>query len=233
MKPKRRKRSAHAVARPAQPKTVIKYRKKAGRVSKRIFRARRDDSLEMRKLIRGSIAVGVGMVVAKAAVNKLTAGGSETERWSWPNIMMAAGSALVVAFAGGAILKLKKPTVAMVAMGGIGLALYKIFTTKLAPRWSWSESWFGGEDEIDPAMLGTGARANDEIEVFDYEAAGALPGQMLGQTNAGGLVVPYNPYMGMGQTDSGGRLVPYNPNMGADNYGQLSRRLAAGYPGSY
>lgn len=228
-----KKRKAKKKASPAvryRTKTVTKYRTRRAplRIKTKTIR-RRDESLNLNKIVRGSIAAGFGMVVAKVAVNKLTSGGSETERWSWPNIFMAAGSALVVAFAGGALLKLKKPTVATIAMGGVGLALYKIFTTKLAPKWGWTESWFGGEDEIDPAMLGYGA---DEIDVLDYDSGvGSLPGQVMGATNAGGLSVPFNPYMGA--TDTGGKVLPYNPYMGAADYGQMSRRVASGYPGSY
>lgn len=229
-----KKKRASKKASPAvryRTKTVTKYRtRRAPLRVKRKSAKRRDDSLNLNKIIRGSVAAGFGMVVAKVAVNKLTSGGSETERWSWPNIFMAAGSALVVAFAGGALLKLKKPTVATIAMGGVGLAIYKIFTTKIAPKWGWTESWFGADEEIDPAMLGFGA---EEYDVLDYDSGvGSLPGQtMLGATNAGGLTVPFNPYMGA--TDTGGREVPFNPYMGSADYGKMSRRIASGYPGSY
>lgn len=188
------------------------------------------DTLEIRKIIRGSVAAAAGMLIAKVAVNKLTPGGSETERWSWPNIAMAAGSSIAVAFALGAIFKLKKPTVAMIAVGGGALAAYKLFTTKLAPKWGWSESWFGAdENAIHPDFLGAGA---DEFEVVDYSASmpadqsvGYIPG--VGATNAGGKVVPYNP--NMGATNAGGKVVPYNPNMGFDgsNDGASARAIRA------
>ena len=213
-------------------RTVTKYRTRSAskRVAKRVSR-RREEPLNIGKIIRGSVAAGAGMVIAKVAVNKLTAGGSETERWSWPNIFMAGGAALVAAFAGGALLKLKKPTVALVATGGCALALYKVFTCKIAPKWGWSESWFGAdEDAIHPDFLGAG---EDDFEVIDYEpSVGYLPGQGVGDTDAGGQVVAYNP--NMGATDTGGQVVAFNPNMGAaGEFRTLQRRVANAYPGSY
>jgi len=230
-KRKTRKKSASPVTR-WRTRTVTKIKTRRAprrRVAKRVTR-RREEPLNFQKVIRGSIAAAAGMVIAKAAVNKLTAGGSETERWSWPNIAMAAGSAMVAAFAGGALLKLKKPTVAMVATGGVALAVYKIFTTKLAPKWGWSESWFGADDvAIHPDFLGAG---EDEYEVLDYQANGVgyLPG--YGATDSGGQLVPFNP--SMGASDAGGQVVSFNPNMGAANdYRLLQRKVAASYPGSY
>ena len=183
--------------------------------------------MNVSKIVRASAAAAFGMVVAKVAVNKLTEGGSETVRWTWPNIFMAAGSSLVVAFAAGALFKLKKPTVALIATGGCALALYKIFTCKLAPKWGWTESWFGAdEDVIHPDFMS----AADEYETIDYTPSnvGYLPGQVgLGATNTGGRVVAYNP--NMGATDTGGNVVPYNPNMGQIDYSQYSQRVEAAY----
>jgi hypothetical protein len=187
--------------------------------------------LNIQKIVRGSVAAGVGMVIAKVAVNKLTTGGSETERWSWPNIFMAGGASMVAAFAAGALFKLKKPTVALVATGGVALALYKVFTCKIAPKWGWSESWFGADDDVNihPDFLGAG---EDEFEVVDYEpSVGYLPGQ-YGATDSGGQVVAFNPNMGAANT--GGQVVPFNPNMGfGDSYQAASRRVAGDYPGGY
>lgn len=231
----RRKRKTTSRTAPRRAKTrtrtvtqyVTRYRQR--RAAKRVSRPRRiDDSLQIGKIVRGSFAAAFGMIVAKVSVNKLTSGGSETELWSWPNIFMAAGSSIVVAFACGTLLKMKKPTVAMIAMGGVGLSFYKAFTTKFAPQWTWTKDWFGADADINPELMGAG-----EFEVVDYAPAmGAMPGQaMLGATNAGGQTVPFNP--AMGATDSGGQLVAYNPNMGAADYAQLSRRTARAYPGSY
>lgn len=231
-KPKKAKKKATSPATRWRTRTVTKYRSRRAPLKVRRRKSnpgRRDDSLDVRKIVRASLAAGCGMIIAKVAVNKLTEGGSETERWSWQNIFMAAGSALVVAFAGGALLKLKKPTVAYIAIGGVGLAFYKVFTTKIAPRWAFTESWFGADEgvDIDPAFLGDGG-----IDVLDYEPGyGALPGQGIGETGSGGRVVPFNP--NMGATGSGGRTVPFNPNMGETDFGTMSRRIASGYPGSY
>lgn len=122
---------------------------------------------------------------------------------------------------------IKKPTVALIAVGGVGLALYKTFTCKVATKWAWTEDWFGADEgytAIDPAFLG-----QDEIDVLDYEPSagvGYLPG--VGSTNAGGQVVPYN--ANMGYTQAGGQVVPYNPQMGAANmYQQIGARSKAMY----
>jgi hypothetical protein len=232
-KKKAKKRVAKSPATRWRTRTVTKYKTRRApmKVKRRSPSRSREDHLNIQKIVRGSIAAGVGMVIAKVAVNKLTSGGSETERWSWPNIMMAGGAAMVAAFAGGALFKLKKPTTAMIATGGVALAVYKIFTTKLAPKWGWSESWFGADEDvaIHPDFLGA---EEDEFEVVDYQPnVGYLPGQ-VGATDAGGMVVPFN--ANMGSTDAGGMTVPYNPNMGsAESYKAAQRRVAAAYPGSY
>ena len=206
--PKKRKARKSPATR-WRTRTVTKYRTRARRAAYRVKRAARAENLDIKKILRGSIAAAAGMLIAKAAVNKLTPGGSETERWSWPNIAMAAGSSIAVAFALGAIFKFKKPTVAYIAVGGGALAAYKAFTCKLAPRWGWSESWFGADEEIDPTYLGA-----DEFEVMDYtpgmETMGYIPG--MGATMSPARLVDYNP--NMGATDGGGKVVQYNPNMG-------------------
>jgi hypothetical protein len=229
-KPKKRakRRAAPAPVNRWRTRTVTKYRtRRAALKARRRPHARREEPMNVSKIVRASASVAFGMVVAKVAVNKLTQGGSEKEAWSWPNIFMAAGSSLVVAFAAGALFKLKKPTVALIATGGCALALYKIMTCKLAPKWGWTESWFGAdEDVIHPDFLG----AADEFEVIDYtpKNVGYLPGQVgMGATNTGGRVVAYNP--NMGATDTGGQVVPYNPNMGATDYSLYSQRVDAAY----
>ena len=208
-----RKRKSSSPATRWRTRTVTKYRTRRApkRAAKRI--RRREEPLNIAKIVRGSVAAGAGMVIAKVAVNKLTAGGSETERWSWPNIFMAGGAALIAAFAGGALFKLKKPTVALVATGGVALAMYKVFTCKIAPKWGWSESWFGADEPvIHPDFLGAG---EDEFEVLDYQPVNGSLGA------GGGELVPFVP--AMGSTNSGGQTVQYDPYMGA----------AANYPGSY
>lgn len=186
---------------------------------------RRDDNIDLKKIVRGSVSVAIGMVIAKAAVNKLTEGGNEQIRWTWPNIAMAAASSIVAAFALGAVFKLKKPTVGLIAAGGVSLALYKAFTCKLAPKWGWSETWFGAdEDAIHPDFLGAGNPSNSAIDVYDYEPAD------VGEATS---------YWGADATNSGGQVVPMNPAMGADDYGSIAdlrrigARVAQSYPGSY
>lgn len=208
-KSKARRKKSESPATRWRTKTVTKWRTRSRRAAYRVKRAAksRTENLDIKKIVRGSIAAAAGMLIAKAAVNKLTPGGSETERWSWPNIAMAAGSSIAVAFALGAMFRFKKPTVAWIAVGGGALAAYKAFTCKLAPKWGWSESWFGAEDEIDPTYLGA-----DEFDVVDYSPTpmGYIPG--MGATMSPAPLVPYNPYMGA--TDGGGKVVQYNPNMG-------------------
>jgi hypothetical protein len=220
-------------------RTVTKYKYRNKPKKRAAYRVKRRESndLDIKKIVRGSVSVAIGMVVAKAAVNKLTEGGSEQVRWTWPNIATAAASSMVAAFALGALFKLKKPTVGLIAAGGVSLAMYKAFTCKLAPKWGWSESWFGAdEDVINPALLGQdnihpdflGYGAEPEIDVMEYEEVpeyGQLPGEMYGYgaaTESGGQVVPYDPSMGAA-TESGGQVVPYNPAFG----------MAANYPGGY
>jgi hypothetical protein len=211
-------------------KTITKYRKRgtskaAHRVSRKTSTS---DALNLAKIFRGAGAVSIGMIIAKVAVNKLTEGGSEKMGWTWPNIFMAAGASIVGAFVLGAF-GIKKPTVAMVAIGGVGLSVYKIFTCKVAPKWGWTESWFGADEDtmIHPDFLGEG-----EIDVVDYEPAdmGYIPG--VGGTGGGGMLVDYNP--NMGATNAGGQMVDYNPNMGALNpYQQMGRRSRGYYRNAY
>lgn len=231
-----RKKSSKRRAAPRAPRTRTKtvksvvYRYRQRRAAQRTgHRVTRDDSLNIGKIVRGSFAVGFGMIIAKVATNKLTAGGSETEKWTWPNIFMSGAASMVAAFVCGALFKAKKPTVALIAMGGVGLALYKMFTTKFAPQWGWTSSWFGADSDINPELFGA-----DDFEVVDYApevSYGNLPGQIMGATDSGGQLVAYNP--AMGATDTGGRTVAYNPAFGADDYGAMSRRIASSYPGSY
>lgn len=201
-------------------KTVTRYRSRPKRNPVRRKRGS-TEALQLGKVFRSAGAVSVGMLIAKVAVNKLTEGGSEKVGWTWPNIFMAAGSSVVAAFVLGAF-GIKKPTVALIAVGGVGLALYKTLTCKVATKWAWSEDWFGADEDtvaIDPAFLGEG-----EVDVIDYEPAagyGYIPG--VGATDGGGMVVPYNP--NMGATQGGGMVVPYNPQMGAANiYSQIGAR---------
>jgi hypothetical protein len=209
-------------------KTIKVYRSKPKRrAAKRVYRRGSTEALQLSKVFRAAGAVSIGMVIAKVAVNKLTEGGSEKVAWTWPNIFMAAGSSVVAAFILGAF-GVKKPTVALIAVGGIGLALYKTFTCKIASRWAWSESWFGADEvSLNPNYLG------EEIDVVDYEpgsVVGYIPG--VGATDAGGQLVPYNP--NMGATNSGGQVVPYNPNLGAGNiYQQIGARARGMYRNSY
>jgi len=210
-------------------KTLTRYRSRPKKTAKRVSRRRgSSEALQLGKVFRAAGAVSIGMVIAKVAVNKLTEGGSEKVSWTWPNIFMAAGSSVVAAFILGAF-GVKKPTVALIAVGGVGLALYKTFTCKIAPRWAWSEDWFGADEvSIDPNYLGS-----EEIDVVDYEpgsGVGYIPG--VGATDGGGQLVPYNP--NMGATNAGGQLVPYNANMGGMNqYQMIGARARGKYRNSY
>jgi hypothetical protein len=194
---------------------VIRYRRPKKTAAKRISRRKSSvsESLNLARIFRASGAVALGMVVAKVAVNKLTEGGSEKMAWTWPNIFMAAGSSVVAAFILGAF-GMKKPTVALVAVGGVGLALYKTFTCKVAPRWGWTEDWFG-EDEHPYIPYG----ADDDLEVVDFEA--------INGTEGGGRLVARNPYMG--STSGGGRLVDRNPTMGAGDYRSIAAQSRMAY----
>jgi len=199
-------------------KQVIRYRSRPKKAAKRVSRKTTTaDALNLAKIFRASGAVALGMVVSKVAVNKLTEGGSEKAAWSWPNIMMAAGSSVVAAFILGAF-GFKKPTVALVAVGGVGLALYKAFTCKVAPKWGWTESWFG-EDDHPYIPYG----ADDNLEVVDFEPA--VSG--YGATDGGGRLVASNPYMGA--TGGGGRLVAANPLMSGDEYQNIAARSRMAY----
>jgi hypothetical protein len=184
-------------------KVITKYRNRPKKAAKTVRRkTSTSEALNLGKIFRAAGAVSLGMVVAKVAVNKLTAGGSEKEAWSWPNIFMAAGSSVVAAFILGAF-GLKKPTVALIAVGGVGLALFKTMTCKIATRWPWTDEWFGEDNSLPSEMIGA-----DEFEVVDY-----TPGAMLGQTNAGGRLVPSAAWMGA--TEGGGQLVAPMPGMGS------------------
>jgi hypothetical protein len=188
-------------------KVITKVRNRRRKTAKTIRRRKTSTSeaLNLGKIFRAAGAVSLGMVVAKVAVNKLTAGGSEKEAWSWPNIFMAAGSSVVAAFILGAF-GLRKPTVALIAVGGVGLALFKTMTCKIATRWPITDEWFGEDNALPSEMMGA-----DEFEVVDY-----TPGEMLGQTNAGGRLVPSAAWMGATEaTEGGGQLVAPMPGMGS------------------
>lgn len=220
-------------------KTKVVYRSKPKRNPRRnrkLGTKNPDTKMTLKKILRGSVAAAAGMLIAKAAVNKLTAGGSETERWSWTNIGVAGVSSVAVALIAKQVLSLKQPTVFFIAAGGVALMFYKIFTTKIAPRWGWSESWFGADSDINPALLGAGNEdylLSDDIDVIDDSGMGMLPGQsdMMGASDSGGQVVNFNP--AMGYTESGGQVVPFNPAMGAVDtaFQEISRRAEEAYPG--
>jgi len=241
-----KKKSSGKTKYKTRTKTVTKWRtrnpkkkKRSGGRAKRGFAA-----LDIGKAFRGSVALVAGMVAAKAAVNKITAGGSETERWSWPNIATAALTGFLAAFLLGAVFNLPRSTTSMIFMGGLALSLYKAFTTKLAPQWGWSESWFGAEDEIHPDLLGAGGEIDifepitgaDDFEVYDGYAADDDSDEMLDQMGfAGNELTAYDPSMG--------EVVPFYPEMGQDDLSpyppainERARQLAIAsraYPGSY
>jgi hypothetical protein len=174
------------------------------------------------RVIRDGAAAAVGMVMAKIAVNKLTEGGSETDLWSWPNIFMAAASSMIGGFAVGTLLGLKKITIAMIGLGGVALAFYKMITTKFAQKWEWSKSWLGADEDdtlIAPEFQGS------ILETTNYSpSVGQLPGYM-GETDSGGRMVPFDPRFGA--TDSGGRMVPSDPRFGQDSSDPMSARATA------
>jgi hypothetical protein len=203
-------------------------------------------ALDVGKALRSSVALMAGMVAAKAAVNKITAGGSETELWSWPNIATAALTGFLAAFLLGAVFNLPRSTTSLIFMGGLALSMYKLFTTKVAPKWGWTQTWFGADDEIHPALLGAGGEIDiyepitgaDEYEVYD--GYGDDSEELLNEMGyAGSELVPYNPSMGS-------EVVPVYPEMGYYGADDLSpypsalnesaRQLAVAaksYPGSY
>jgi hypothetical protein len=202
-------------------------------------------ALDVGKALRGSVALMFGMVAAKAAVNKITAGGSETELWSWPNIATAALTGFLAAFLLGAVFNLSRSTTSLIFMGGLALSMYKLFTTKVAPKWVWTHTWFGADDEINPALLGAGSEIDifqpitgaGEYDVDVYDGYGDESEEMLDEMGyAGNELVPYNPAMGSD-------VVPVYPEMGADDLSpypsslnESARQLAVAaksYPGSY
>lgn len=216
-------------------RTVTKWktRNPAKKKGKARARAKRGiAALDIASALRGSVALMAGMVAAKAAVNKITAGGSETERWSWPNIATAALTGFLAAFLLGAVFNLPQRVTSLIFMGGLALSLYKLFTTKVAPKWGWTEQWFGADEDINPALLGgygygagegeidifepiTGA--DDEYDVVDGYGYGAGEedlddtDRMLEQMGyAGNELVSYDPAMG----NYGGEIVPFRPEMG-------------------
>jgi len=229
--------------------TQVRYRKPPKRRRKASYRpsAKRGIAgIDLQDAVKGSLALSFGMIAAKAAVNKVTAGGSETERWSWPNIATAAISGFLVSFAAGSLLNLKQSTTRMIFMGGLTLAMYKAFTTKLAPQWGWTESWFGADDDIHPDFLGTDQAIHPEFmgDIYDpvvgTEPTEAETNEMLEGMGGGfaGELVPYDPAMGEDLVPydpaMGESLVPVVPEMGSsDRAKTLNRKSKAAYPGSY
>ncbi len=242
-------------------KTVTKWRtRNPATKSSRGYRAKSSAkrgfaALDIGNAFRGSIALVGGMVIAKVAVNKITSNGSETERWSWPNIATAALAGFLGAFILGAVFRLPQHTTRYIFMGGLALAAYKAFTCKIAPQWAWTTSWFGADEDVNPALLGMGAEG--EIDIFapvpvsgygaeTYEVVdgygeesgeiGQDTNQMLTAMGYAGSLSPYNPAMG-------GTLSPVSPEMG---FGAISAypsdvtqraanlvRSSKAYPGSY
>lgn len=215
--------------------TKVVYRAKPKRNPRKNVRKNPnpDTKMTLKKILRGSVAAAAGMLVAKAAVNKLTTGGSETERWTWTNIGVAGVSSVAAALIAKQIFSLKQPTTFFIAAGGVALMFYKIFTTKLAPKWGWSETWFGADDDINPELLGADDDylLSDDIDILDDSGMGYLPGQDdMGATNSGGRMVPFNP--AMGATESGGQVVAFNPAMGSvEDLRNISMRAEGAYPG--
>jgi hypothetical protein len=251
---KRKKRSTKKAPKTrTRTKTVTKWRTRNPAKPKRNFggkgRVRRGfAALDIGSAARGAVALVGGMIIAKAAVNKITAGGSETELWSWPNIATAALSGFIAAFVLGAVFNLSQNVTRLVFMGGLALAMFKAFTTKLAPKWGWTQTWFGADEDINPALLGAGAEGGD-IDIFQpvpvdgygedtYEVVDgygdAQQDRLLQEMGFSGLT-PYNPAMGA-------VLAPPQPEMGTEyspypsSVLSASRRLvtaSANYPGSY
>lgn len=209
-----KKRTAPKTKIRTRTKQIVKWRvrkQKKQAVAKKI--RRNDATREISRVIRDGAAAAVGMVIAKMAVNKLTVGGSEQDLWSWPNIFMAGASSVIAGFALGALLKLKSPTIAMIGLGGVALGFYKMITTILAPRWEWSKSWLGADDDeslIAPEFQGS------ILDTVNYTPSvmGQLPGYM-GATDSGGQTVPFDPRFGA--TESGGQLVPFDPRFGGSD----------------
>lgn len=229
-------------------RTVTKWKTRTRNPGKpRTMRSRAKSglaALDIGHAIRGSIALVGGMILAKVAVNKITSNGSETERWSWPNIATAALAGFLGAFILGAVFKLPRQTTSYIFMGGLALAVYKAFTCKIAPQWTWTTTWFGQDEDVNPALLGAGG----EIDVFEpvpvdgsgeYEVVdgyGQDSQEVLNQMGFAGNLVPYNPQMG-------DTLSPVYPEMG---FGGLSPypagidqraadlvKMSKAYPGSY
>jgi hypothetical protein len=251
--PKKRRRKSSGKKRGpktrTRTRTVTKWKTRTRNPGpRRSMRARAKSgfaALDIGHAFRGSIALVGGMILAKVAVNKITQNGSETERWSWPNIATAALAGFLGAFVLGAVFKLPQQTTRYIFMGGLALAAYKAFTCKIAPQWAWTTTWFGQDEDVNPALLGAGADIDvfapvpvdgaDEYEVVDGYGYGQ-ENQMLNQMGFAGELVPYNPQMG-------DTLSPVYPEMG---YSGLSPypagvdqraadlvRASKAYPGSY
>jgi hypothetical protein len=228
-------------------KTVTKWRtrnpakkmKSGGRA-----RARRGfAALDIGAAFRSSIALVGGMIVAKAAVNKITAGGSETELWTWPNIATAALASFLAAFMLGAVFNLNVNVTRLIFTGGLVLAMYKTFTTKIAPKWGWTQTWFGADEDVNPALLGAGPEG--QIDIFEpvpmtnvgadtYEVVdGYGQNEMLTEMGFAGNLTPYNPTMGYlsPPVPEMGNLSPYPASV--DSAARALVRGSSAYPGSY
>lgn len=238
----------HKAKTKTRTKTVTKWRTrnpaKKSRVGGRARARRGFAALDIGAAFRSSIALVGGMIVAKAAVNKITSGGSETELWSWPNIATAALSSFLAAFVLGAVFNLNVNVTRLIFTGGLVLAIYKTFTTKIAPKWGWTQTWFGADEDVNPALLGAGA--GGQIDIFEpipmtnigadtYEVVDGYgdSNEMLEQMGFAGNLTPYNPTMGY--------LSPPVPEMGGvspypasvDAAAQALVRASSAYPGSY
>jgi hypothetical protein len=253
------KKSKHRA--PAHTRTITKWRtRNPGKPNRGggMRRARQGlAALDIGAAFRGAVAIAGGMLIAKAAVNKITAGGSETELWSWPNIATAALAGFVAAFVLGAVFNLNQVCTRFIFMGGLALALFKAFTTKLAPKWGWTQTWFGADEDVNPALLGAGA-GGGEIDIYEpipvgdeqYEVVDGYgygdegTNQVLQEMGFAGQLSPYNPAMGAltPYNPALGNVSPVNPTMGTSyspydpSVTQAAQQLVRGssaYPGSY
>jgi hypothetical protein len=142
------------------------------------------------------LALFMGAVTAKVAVNMTTEGGSEHELWSWPNIGVSLLSGMVLS--GGAYAMGAKPRVALrIFEGACLISLYKAFTTKLAPKWQWTNTWFGeDDDEIHPDLLGasyypqSGAMYQGADNTYVYGQDGQL--RPIDDSHRDPMVMGYN-----------------------------------------
>ena len=130
---------------------------------------------------RNVVPLFLGALTAKIAVNKFTEGGSETQRWTWSNVGVAVLSGFVVALGASAVFGAKYKVAQRILEGAMLITAYKAFTTQLAPKWGWTETWFGADDdEIHPDLLGesgypkSGSMYQGEDNTYVYGADGQL-----------------------------------------------------------